>query len=88
MLIFRWIPSLFEHQVHQNIIYTSYRRYSIHINKKSSMGLKKLIADQLLQSGIVTIDEVPHAQLKPLTVTNATMLVMVRNSWKLFGQIS
>jgi len=52
------------------------------------MGLKKLIADQLLQSGIVTIDEVPHAQLKPLTVTNATMLVMVRNSWKLFGQIS
>jgi len=31
MQIFRWIPSLFEHKVHQNIICTSYRRYSIHI---------------------------------------------------------
>ena len=35
-----WNPSLFEHQVHQNIISTNNRRYSIHVNKKSDIGLK------------------------------------------------
>jgi len=34
------MPNLFEHQIHLNIIYTSNRRYSIHINKISSIGLK------------------------------------------------
>jgi len=34
------MPSLLEHQIRQNIIYTSNRRYSIHINKNSSVGLK------------------------------------------------
>ena len=34
MQIFRWVPSLFEHKVHQNIICTSYMRYCIHIKKK------------------------------------------------------
>jgi len=34
--------SLFEHQIHQNIIYTSNRRHGIHINKNSSLGLKNL----------------------------------------------
>jgi len=34
------MPSLFEHQIHQNIIYTSNRRYSIHINKNSCIVLK------------------------------------------------
>jgi len=27
------MPSLLEHQIHQNIIYTGNRRHSIHINK-------------------------------------------------------
>jgi len=43
MQIFSLIPCLFEHKVLQNIICTSYRRCSIHINKKSSMGLKTLL---------------------------------------------
>jgi len=34
------MSSLFEHQIHQNTIYTSNGRYSIHINKNSSIGLK------------------------------------------------
>ena len=38
--IFRWIPNLFEHKVHQNIICTSCKRYCIHIKKKSSKGIK------------------------------------------------
>jgi len=38
----------------------------------------------LLQSGIVTINEVSHAQ-QTLTFADITKLVMVRNSWKLFG---
>ena len=38
--IFRWIPNLFEHKVHQNIICTSCKRYCIHIKKKSSIGIK------------------------------------------------
>jgi len=33
------MPSLFEHQIHQNITYTSNRRHSMHINKNSSIGL-------------------------------------------------
>jgi len=36
------MPSLLEHQIHQSVIYTSNRRHSIHINKNSSIGLKKL----------------------------------------------
>jgi len=51
------MPSSFEHQFHQNIIYTSNRRYSIHINKNSSIGL-----ENFLQSGIIRIDDVLHAQ--------------------------
>ena len=34
------MPSFFEHQIHQSIIYTSDRRHSIHLNKNSSIGLK------------------------------------------------
>jgi len=34
------MPSSFEHQIHQIIIYTSNRRRRMHINKKSSIGLK------------------------------------------------
>jgi len=49
--------SLFEHQIHQDTVYTSSRRHSIHINRNSSIGLK-----QFLQSGVVTIDDVLHAQ--------------------------
>jgi len=51
------MPSLFEHEIHQNIIYTSNRCYSIHIHKNSSIGLKNL-----LQFGVATIDKVLHAQ--------------------------
>jgi len=29
------MPSLLEHQFHQNLIYTSNRRYSIHVYKKA-----------------------------------------------------
>jgi len=32
----------FEHQIHQNIIYTSDKLYSIHINKNCSLGLKNV----------------------------------------------
>jgi len=35
------MPSLSEHQIHQNITYTSNRRHSIHKNKNSRVGLKK-----------------------------------------------
>jgi len=51
------MPIIFEHQVHQTIIYTSNRRYSIHTNKNSRIGLKNF-----LQSGVAKIEEVPHAQ--------------------------
>jgi len=34
------MPSLFELQIHQDIIYTSNRRYSIHINPWYSTGAK------------------------------------------------
>jgi len=51
------MPSLFEHRIHQNNIYTSNRRHSIHINKNSSIGLKNF-----LQSGVATVDNVLHAQ--------------------------
>ena len=53
----RSMSSLLEHQIHQNIIYTSNRRHSIHINKNSSIGLIKTF----LQSGVVKIDDVLHA---------------------------
>ena len=43
MQIFTWIPSLFEHKVHQNVICTSYKRYCIHIKKKFTIGLKTLL---------------------------------------------
>jgi len=36
------MPSLFEHQIHQNIVYTGNWRYSIHINKNSSIGLQNI----------------------------------------------
>jgi len=42
------------------------------------------VTGRLLQSCIVTIDDVPHAQ-KPQTFANATMLLVVRNSWNLFS---
>ena len=51
------MPSLFEHPIHQNIIYASNRRYNIHMNKNSAKDLKKF-----LQSGVVTIEDVQHAQ--------------------------
>jgi len=53
------MPSLFDHQIHQNNIYTSNGRYSIHKNKNYCIGLKTFFA---VWSGVVTIDEVPHAQ--------------------------
>jgi len=37
------MPSLFESQIYQNIIYTSNKRHSVHVNKNSSIGLKKFL---------------------------------------------
>jgi len=52
------MPSLFEHQIHQNIIHTSNMGHSIHINKKSGISLKKFFT----WSAVVIIDHVLHAQ--------------------------
>jgi len=38
------MPSLFDHQIHQNNIYTSNGRYSIHKNKNYCIGLKTFFA--------------------------------------------
>jgi len=51
------MPISFEHQIHQNLIYASNRRHSTHINKSFTIGLKNI-----LQSGVVTIDDGLHAQ--------------------------
>jgi len=36
------MPSLFEHQIHQDIIYISNRRYSIHINENLNISLENV----------------------------------------------
>jgi len=38
------MQSVPEHQIHQDIIYTSNRRHSIHTSKNSSIGLKNVFA--------------------------------------------
>jgi len=53
------MPSLLEHQFHQNINYTSKRGNSIHINKNSSIGLKNFFT---LWCCLVTMGDVLYAQ--------------------------
>jgi len=71
------MPSLFEHQIHQNIIYTSNRRHSIHIN--SSIGLKNFFTvwcrNNRRRSACTT--KLWHSRRSP-------MLVMLRASWYFF----
>jgi len=72
------MPSLFEHQIHQNIIYTSNRRHSIHINKNSSIGLKTFLhwcCNNRRRSACTT--KLWHSWRSPVLVT-------LRTSWYLF----
>jgi len=50
------MSSLFERQIHQNIIYTSNRRHSIH-TKNLARASKTY-----LQPGVVTVDDILHAK--------------------------
>jgi len=62
--------SLFEHQIHRNIIYISISRYSIHINIISSIGLWKQFYS-LMPWHWTTF----HMRNKPMTFAKVTMLV-------------
>jgi len=72
------MPSLFESQIYQNIIYTSNKRHSVHVNKNSSIGLKKfLVLCRNNRRRAACTTKLWHSPSSP-------MFVMLRTSWYLF----